>query len=298
MFLYCKQLFLILMLVCGFCWESHAKVTGNAVYRLGVDDVIKVLIIAGGEQQVEAELVVSIQGIVNVPLIGSVQAKGLTVPELEKELYVPLEKDFFVSPQIHIQVIEYHSLHYFISGAVKEPGLYELSFVPSVMDLIVKAGGVEEGRGNIAYILKDSKLANLASSIIESEITQKEPVKIDLVRLLDQGDMSENRMLTPGDTVYIPLGKVLNQTTSKVYVQGQVKEPGMFDYQPGMTVLSTCILAGGFSKYAAPGRTRIVRNVGENTEILKVDLDRIIQGDAADINIIPGDRIHVPESWF
>ena len=288
----------LISMVVGISPAAYSKGPGKNTYRMGKDDVISVLILAGGEKQVEVNLVVSGQGTVNVPLVGTVTAKGLTAQELEKKIYIPLERDFFVNPQIHIKVEEYHSLSYFIAGAVKEPGMYELNFEPSLMDLIVKAGGVEEGRGNIAYIFRDTTFATRTEKNIESKISEKESLKINLIKLLDQGDMSENIMLKSGDTVYIPLGKVLNQTVSKVYVQGQVKEPGMFDFQPGMTVLSACILAGGFSKYAAPARSRIVRNEGDTPKTIKVNLDKIIEGKIPDIQLKPGDRIHVPESWF
>ncbi len=121
---------------------------------------------------------------------------------------------------------------------------------------------------------------------------------MSLTQLLDQGDMSENLMLASGDTVYIPLGKVLNQAQSKVYVQGQVKEPGMFEFQPGMTAMSACILAGGFSKYAAPGRTLIVRLNGDTPQTIKINLDKVADGKITDIPLMPGDRIKVPQSWF
>ncbi len=251
-----------------------------------------------GQEEFEAKLVVSDQGTITVPLMGNVKAAGLTIAELEKKLYLPLERDFFVDPQIHISVEEYHSLSYFIAGAVKEPGMYELNFTPSLMDLIVKAGGAEDGRGDVAYILRNAQLSSRSNVAIEKQIEKQEPLRVDLIRLLDQGDMSENVMLQSGDTVYIPLGKSLDQARSQVYVQGQVKEPGMFEYQPGMTALSACILAGGFSKFAAPGRTRIIRVKSGTPETIKIDLDKVIDGKLSDIPLHPGDRINVPQSWF
>lgn len=288
----------ILFSVTLFFSVATAKNPGRDTYRLGKNDVIGITILAGGEVEVEVSLVVSDQGTVNVPLVGATHIAGLTVKELEEKLHIPLARDFFVSPQIHIKVEEYHSLSYFIAGAVKEPGHYELHFEPSVLDLIVKAGGVEEGRGKIAYILKGDATIDIDQQELESAISARKPVQVDLVKLLDQGDMSENIKLSSGDTVYIPLGKELNAAISKIYVQGQVKAPGVFDFQPGMTALSACILAGGFDKYAAPGRTRIIRYQDNDSVTIKIDLDDVIKGDAQDMALQPGDRIHVPESWF
>ena len=51
---------------------------------------------------------------------------------------------------------------------------------------------------------------------MESLLTKKEPIKIDLVNLLDKGDMNQNLILQSGDVVYIPLDKVLNPDESKI----------------------------------------------------------------------------------
>lgn len=296
----CPTIYFIVLVTLAMAMTALAQqpIKDAKAYRLGPRDVLFIEVLNRGQKEFEARLVVSDQGSINVPLMGSVQAAGLTIPELEKKLFLPLERDFFVDPQVHISVSEYHSLSFFIAGAVKEPGVYELNFIPSLMDLIVKAGGAEDGRGNVAYILKNTPLASTAKKDIETAIRKKEPIKVNLTQLLDQGDMSENLMLASGDTVYIPLGKVLNQAQSKVYVQGQVKEPGMFEFQPGMTAMSACILAGGFSKYSAPGRTLIVRRNGDTPKTIKIDLDKVADGKITDIPLMPGDRIKVPQSWF
>ncbi|MBU0463094.1 MAG: SLBB domain-containing protein, partial [Proteobacteria bacterium] len=133
---------------------------------------------------------------------------------------------------------------------------------------------------------------------LQENITKKEPIKIDLLKLLDKGDMSENVTLESGDTIYIPLGKNLNQTQSQVYVEGKVKKPGVFDYQPGMTALSACIIAGGFDKFSAPNRTKIIRQTEAGIETIDINLDRVQTGKIPDLELQPGDRVHVPESWL
>jgi len=60
-----------------------------------------------------------------------------------------------MNPQVNIQMKEYHSLSFTISGAVSSPGEYELDFHPSLMDLIAKAGGVIKERRK--YCLRAQK---------------------------------------------------------------------------------------------------------------------------------------------
>jgi len=292
--LFLSCLIFLLSVVQGFA----ATTPKSSAYRIGPEDIVTITIIAGGEQQVQTDLVVSHAGFANVPFIGKFKASGLTPGEFEDRVMIPLEKDFFVDPQIHIQIKEYHSLQFFISGAVKNPGKFELDFTPTVMDLVASAGGVLPERGNIAYILRGISKQDISESDLQENITKKEPIKIDLLKLLDKGDMSENIKLASGDTIYIPLGKKLNQTQSKVYVEGKVKKPGVFDYQPGMTALAACIIAGGFDKFSAPNRTKIIRQTEAGIETIDINLDKVQTGKLPDLVLMPGDRIHIPESWL
>lgn len=267
-------------------------------YRLGPTDIISVSIFAGGESQVDVDLTISDQGFVNFPFIGSVKAAGLTRSEMEKAVYVPLERDYFVSPQVHIQIKEYHSLHFFISGAVKKPGKYEMQDATTLMDLIAKAEGLTQERGSLAYIMRDGQKNGLAASSTTGAKQTTEPLKVNLVKLLDEGDMSHNVPLQAGDSVYVPAAKGLNQSDSKVYVSGEVEKPALYEYQPGMTALSVCIMAGGFAQYAAPNRTTIVRLENGKQEVIKINLEYVVEGKIKDIPLKPGDRVHVPESWL
>lgn len=295
------SLFALIFLLSGFglgIVASDAEAQDTA-YRLGAEDVVSLLIIAGGVEQVKAQMVVGDNGNVNVPFIGKRKAAGLTLEEFEKTIMIPLEENFFVDPQVHLQIDEYHSLKYFISGAIKKPGKYELDFTPTIMDLVANAGGVLPERGNLAYVIRGlATTREINDSEIKENISKKEPIKVDLIKLLDEGDMSENIKLKTGDTIYIPLSTSLNQTTSKVFVQGKVKNAGVIDFQPGLTALAACIMAGGFDKFAAPNRAKIIRTENGVTETIDLNLNSVISGKIPDVQLKPGDRIHIPESWL
>jgi len=278
-----------------FSFFSNAQ---NEDYLIGPRDILTVIIYAGGEEQQKVDLTVSAQGTINAPFIGPVRVKGLSIRQLELAITEPLARDYFVNPQVNIRVKEYHSLHYYISGAVKSPGMYEVSSNTSLMELLAKAGGVLPERGNVAYILRESVELIEQKEKIENFILAKDPIKIDLKKLLDLGDMSFNVMLKPGDVVYIPLEKTLDLAESKIYVEGEVKKPGVYNFQVGLTAMNACIMAGGFDKFAAPNRTKIIRKNKENQEIIKINLDEVREGKISDIELKPGDRIYVPETWL
>jgi len=283
--------------ICFFVIQSPIQAQDTA-YRIGPRDVLTLTIYAGGEEQHVSSMTISSEGTINVPFIGSVRAEGLTISQLEDSVTKPLAADFFVNPEIRIVISEYHSLQYFISGAVGSPGLYEMKSRATLLELIAKAGGASAQHGNVAYILHPSSDHIASKKEKQNLFSDKDPLKVDLNKLLDKGDMSQNIELQSGDVVYIPLQSSQNLSESKIYVEGEVKSPGVYSYQEGLTALNACIMAGGFSKFAAPNRTRIIRQNGEKQIIIKIDLNDVQKGKIPDAEIKPGDRINIPETWL
>lgn len=288
-FLKCKQTSIIL-LVFLFFFGLKISMAANEenIYRLGPRDIISLKIYVGGELEHEVELAVSEDGYVNIPFLGQIMANDKSTNQLESYVAELLGKDFFVDPVVNINIKNYQSRRFYITGAVKSPGLHIMTSEPTVMKLIALAGGVLPNRGDMAYILRD-KIAPDESN---------EPIAINIRELLDEGNLSYNYKLQTGDMIYIPSDKEEEISESKIYVEGRVKSAGVFEYQPGMTALNACILAGGFSKFAAPNRTIVVRSTPEGQESIKIDLDAVKTGKISDIELQPGDLVHVPHSWF
>jgi polysaccharide export outer membrane protein len=87
---------------------------------------------------------------------------------------------------------------------------------------------------------------------------------------------------------------------SQVRIVGQVVRPQALAYREGMTVLDVVLESGGLTPFAAGNRGRIVREVdGKKTEI-RLRLDDIVNRAKLDTNVdvLPGDVIVVPESYF
>jgi polysaccharide export outer membrane protein len=284
--------------LCAVLFFPAAILAQTKAYQIGPGDVLTLTIIAGGETQREETVTVSAEGIINAPFLGPVKAKGLTPGQLAELIRKPLAKDYFVDPKVNISVKEYHAWHYYISGAVKSPGLYEMSKKANLLELIAKAGGVSENRGSVAYIIRGAAVKVQAGANIENLAKNSQRIKVDLLRLLTKADTSANPTLQPGDVVYIPPKESQDVAESQIYVEGEVKKPGSYDYQPGMTAMNACIVAGGFDKFAAPNRTRIIRKKGSDVEVIKINLNKVRDGKIPDVQLKPGDRVYVPETWL
>jgi polysaccharide export outer membrane protein len=67
-----------------------------------------------------------------------------------------------------------------------------------------------------------------------------------------------------------------------------------------MTLLDVIIAVGGLTEYAAGNNASIVRKVNGVTEQYRVKLNDLIRdGDiSANVEMLPGDVLIIPETWF
>ena len=112
--------------------------TGSgAEYRLGAGD--KVRIIVFGEQDLSGEFVVGDSGGIDMPLIGSVSAKGATVAQFQDRVVKELRNGYLNDPKVSVEVLNYRP--FFITGEVKNGGEYPYKAGLTVQDAVGVAGG-------------------------------------------------------------------------------------------------------------------------------------------------------------
>ncbi len=105
--------------------------------------------------------------------------------------------------------------------------------------------------------------------------------------------LSEGYLRSPQVSVLV---KEFN--SRKVFVFGEVQKPGTFAFEDGMSVVQALTLAGGFTKQAAPNSTSVTRHVSGQEVKMKVNVQDIALGKAANFKLEPGDIVFVPESMF
>jgi polysaccharide export outer membrane protein len=86
----------------------------------------------------------------------------------------------------------------------------------------------------------------------------------------------------------------------QVRVVGEAAHPQAIPYRDNMTLLDVMIESGGLTLYAAGNRSTIVRTVGDKETAFRVRIaDLIKDGDvSANVQMLPGDVLIIPQAWF
>ncbi len=276
-----KNLLFTLFTLFSLFTLHHSLFAEEDDYQIGGKDVLEVIVYDEPDLSKEA-IRVSLDGYVNFPLIGKVNVKGLTSSQIEEKLQNLLADGYILSPQVSVLVMEYGSRKVFVLGAAKNTGSYELRGKTTLLEMISKAGGVGKKAGDHFLVLRETERG-------------PESIPINRKKLIDEGDLSLNVILKNNDTVYIPIADA-------IYVLGEVKRPGTYELSGNnRTVLSAITHASGFTKIAAPEKTKIIRvnNKGVQETII-VDLEDVMKRGqkSKDIKLKPEDVIIVPQGIF
>jgi polysaccharide export outer membrane protein len=260
-------------------------------YRIGTDDLLEITVYE--DEKLNRTLRVSPQGNITFPLLGILRVKDLTVVELEKKIRDLLSQKYLKDPNVNVSVKEYRSQRIIVMGAVDKPNVYSVPGQITILDLLVLAGGLREDAGSLLFLIRSAS-AEKGASTREEGLNSQEPrtFVIDLDELLVKGNMTLNLPLQNSDVVNIPVG-------GKIFVGGEVRNPGGFPLMGRRMTLSQAItLAGGIKTDAKGSETRIFRHSEKGTgkEIITVNIYNIEKGRNEDVPLKENDIIIVPKS--
>jgi polysaccharide biosynthesis/export protein len=169
---------------------SSGTVNARPGYVIGAGDVLSVNVL--NEPEVTGKVPVRPDGMITVPLIGDVQASGLTTDKLEATITKKLS-DYVKQPAVTVVVEEMNSREFNVLGKVQHPGAFALNKPTRVLDALALAGGFNEfAKKNKVYILRTDA----------SGQTTRLPFNYKKVAAGE--DDSENVQLQAGDTVIVP----------------------------------------------------------------------------------------------
>ena len=106
-------------------------------YTLGTGDQLRVTVF--GQPDLSGQFEVDGSGSISLPLVGQVEAVGLTTPELEKRIVGLLEGDYILNPRVSAEVINYRP--FYILGEVNRPGEYPYTSGLTVLNAVAASGG-------------------------------------------------------------------------------------------------------------------------------------------------------------
>lgn len=248
--------------------------------KLARGDVINISVYDEPDLTIDA-IPIRPDGRISFPLVGDIQAEGLSVSELNTALTDGLGR-FILTPKVSVIVQEFNSQQYTIFGEVVNPGVYPLSTQVTITRALAGAGGLNKGQ----YRATSVELADLTHAFIARE---GEVLPVDFVRLLRQGDLRYDISLQAGDYIYIPSG-----LSREVYILGEVNSPMLFAYRENMPMSRTLALAEGFTPDADLSRIHIIRGALHNPTIYMINFEAVMAGQAREIPLEPGDIVYVP----
>jgi len=281
-----------ILLICGLSTRAQED------YILGERDVLNITVL--GEPEMSTVVGVSSKGTTSFWRLGEIKVAGRSIYDVRNELTEKLAKDYLKDPVVEVKIVKFQSKEINIQGAVKRPGAFVLDTNHmSFIKLLSLAGGTDEGTGSHAYIIRGA--ANqFDDEAEEKDINQLEGrIEIDLVKLLRQGDLSEDKIIYGGDFVFVAPKGIEDVNVNFIWLEGEVRKPGQVFYMEGLTAFQACIRAGGLTGMAALNRAKISRKTPDGKiEIIRVPLKDIRNGKKPDVPLQPGDRITVPQRIF
>ena len=87
---------------------------------------------------------------------------------------------------------------------------------------------------------------------------------------------------------------VVEANSYRVYISGEVKQPGIVRIRSEITLVKLIIMVGGFTEWANKRKILIITKEDGKEKRITVNYNKIIDGDIPDIVIKHGDTVIIP----
>jgi polysaccharide biosynthesis/export protein len=222
-------------LALGFTSQvAWAQTAASAAATIQPDDVLKISVY--GNPDLATTTRVMQNGTITFPLIGVVPVGGVTPAEAESRIADRLSRGGFVRNAAVSVFVDQRTAVLTRSatllGQVGHSGQYSIDpsapdGVTSLVALLAKAGGPTEKAADYCYLIR-------------RENGQPKRNRVDLIDLLQNGNIKADLPLSNGDIVLVPQMDVF-------YIYGEVQKPGQYKLERDMTIMQGLSVASGMT---------------------------------------------------
>lgn len=221
-------------------FEPDLRIPTPKNYILGPDD--EILIDIWGFSQQSYTLKISTEGLIRIDKVGPVNVSGLTIEQASARILGRLSQIYVgmkgANPNTFAQVSlgNIKSIKVTLLGEVTKPGSYTLSSLSTIFNALYASGGpAENGSFRQIELIRNSKIV----------------AKLDVYDFLLRGDQRKNIGLQDQDII-----KVRNYDV-RVEIDGEIKNPGIFEMLPGESLQDLIQFAGNFTNQAYTFRIKV-----------------------------------------
>lgn len=162
----------------------------NDSYVIGNSDVLAVTV--WKQPEISRSIPVRPDGRISLPLVGEIQAAGLTPLQLEQAIAAKL-KTYMTNPEVTVIVEKINSQKFNVLGRVAKPGSYPLTATTTVLDAIASAGGfLDFAKQKGIYILRHASNGGQTR------------IPFNYKDVIKGKHVEQNIRLQPDDTVIVP----------------------------------------------------------------------------------------------
>jgi protein involved in polysaccharide export with SLBB domain len=171
--------------------DSLSAIAEDVKYTLGPNDVIEIEV--RRHPEFSGRYTINSEGKIEYKFVGDIIVNELTKAELKEQLTNILSQ-YLIEPEVDVTIAAYLSKVFYVVGEVGRPGkFYMRGNTVTVREALVQAG------------LPQGTAAMRRSRLITPDNKGKNNyLKVDVCKLIYEGDLKQNLEMEPGDVLYVP----------------------------------------------------------------------------------------------
>jgi polysaccharide biosynthesis/export protein len=252
--------------------------------RIGPDDLIAVQVYDSPE--LTRTVRVSADGTIRMPMLKQkIRVDGMMPAEIETAITKELQTEgILVEPVVTVSIAEYLSRPISVAGEVRAPGSFQAQPGMTLLDAVIRAGGLTDEAGSDIIVTKTIKDPDGQTQ----QVNQRIPAK----GLLDASDPALNLALMGGEQIRVP-------PAGRIYVVGNVKNPGAIKVHEtnDATVFKVLAMTQGtlpFTQKVAYIYRKEAGPAGQDG--IPVQLSEIMHRKSPDVPLQANDILYIPEN--